>query len=154
MKTNLIGWLAFVSSWAAPLPSLATQYEFESCQTADFSMKYNNLVSNEPAIGEAFNKIVSYVGTSDMTDCYFMVPIENNQPIKGEARRLVLYKKWDRIEIVAGLEKRVPQQHGIVVEYVIKERTSPEGTVMQARETVSLQVCRTTATCQRLGVQR
>ncbi len=153
MKTNLFSWLAFASLWAVPLPSFATQYEFETCKTSDFSLKYNNLVSNERAIGEAFNKMVSASGSTNMTDCYFMVPVENGQPVKSAVRRLVMYKKWDRIEIVAGLEKRVAQQHGMIVEYVIKERVNFDGQVMQARETVGLQVCRTPEICQRLGVQ-
>lgn len=134
------------------LPSLALQYELSSCETADFGQKYQSLVANEPAVAAAFDKMVQYTGNTGMNKCTFMTPVENGTPVKGAMRRFVLDKTWHTIQTVAGLEKEVFHRHGLSVEYLLNERPLPNGGVAISREVISLQVCRTPVSCQRLGI--
>jgi hypothetical protein len=148
------GWWMVVGMLGTALPSLgALQYELESCDTPEFATKYHNLVANEPAIGLAFEKMVEAAGGNvSMHSCRFMVPVENGAITNGP-RRFVLDKTWETIRTTDGVETRIRHHHGMVVEYVLKKRQLSDGNVAESRHVVSFQVCRTPATCQRLGFQ-
>lgn len=134
------------------LPAFAVpQYEISSCETPDFDMKFNSLTANEPAIQTAFNKMVQLSGSTRMNSCQFMVPITNGVAIKGGARRFMLDKTWHTVETVAGLQKEIFHQHGLAVDYLVKERQYSNGDVAVSREVLSFSVCRTPASCGRLG---
>ncbi len=147
------GWMAVVFLGIA-LPALAVpQYEITSCETDDFDLKFVNLTANEPAIQKAFDKMAQLSGSSRMNTCQFMVPIENGVTIKNAPRRFQFDKTWHVIQTVAGLQKEVFQHHGITVDYVIRERQLSSGDVAVSRDVVSFSVCRTPASCGRLGFQ-
>jgi hypothetical protein len=145
--------LMFTAVLGTALPSLAAQFELEDCKSPDFQSKLESLMSDEEAIRTAGMKIVNLSAGSAMHNCFFMVPVENGVAIDGAPRKLLLEHRWDRIEIVNGVEKRVPQNHGMAVEYVIHQRPYEGGGVAIRREVLSFQVCRTRESCERFGIR-
>lgn len=125
----------------------ATEIKRDKCDFVSFKENYLKLVDNERAIREAFNKIVDKSGTSDVSHCVVEYPIENGIPVPGR-RRISLDIRWDRYVIINGIKIPDPQQHGMTIEYDMKRDYDGSET----REVVSLVICRSLETCQKLGI--
>lgn len=137
--------LAFVITLSS-LSANAAHYVRINCDDQFRQISWPALTTAERSIGEAFNKIVSHSGTTNMTNCSTEYPTDGYAPLWG-TRRVVLDQQWYAIRIVDGKEVRVFRQEGIKIEY----RLLP-GVSGQIREVDAVWVCRTPEHCKAMGI--